>query len=139
MICYFGRCPLYLYNWLFLELQKLWQEPHFPTAFLKVLKLIPNCETKNLIDLVTPKKKKGGAQPHTMGGGGECTYIQAQGPCKSSTGPETTLSDFTSTNEGFLVLLWTMATTSLIVGFKHRSSYRSLMPPKFPASGGRRG
>ena len=91
------------------------------------------------MSVIRPKKKKGGAQPHTMGGGGECTYIQAQGPCKSSTGPETTLSDFTSTNEGFLVLLWTMATTSLIVGFKHRSSYRSLMPPKFPASGGRRG
>lgn len=53
LICYFGRYPLYLYNWLFLELQKLWQEPYFPTAFLKVLKLTPNCETNNLIDLVT--------------------------------------------------------------------------------------
>lgn len=38
--------------------------------------------------------------------------------------------------QGFLVLPWTMATTTLIVGFKHHSSCRSRMPPKFPASGG---
>ena len=38
------------------------------------------------------------------------------------------------TSEGFLALPWTMATTTLITGFKHRSSCRSLMPLKFPAS-----
>lgn len=43
--------------------------------------------------------------PATYNGGwGRVMYIRAQGPCKSSAPRDHTLSDFTSTNEGFLVL-----------------------------------
>lgn len=102
--------------------------PHLPmvTGSTRLLEAIATKRNS----LLVPGEKKGATQPRTTGG-----PIWEQGLWKGFAGPETTLLDFTPTNEGFLWLSWIMATTVLIVGSEHRSC-RSPTPPKFPASGG---
>lgn len=102
--------------------------PHLPmvTGSTRLLEAIATKRNS----LLVPGEKKGATQPRTTGG-----PIWEQGLWKGFAGPETTLLDFTPTNEGFLWLSWIMATTVLIVGSEHRSC-KSPTPPKFPASGG---